>query len=143
MSRKHSWNNVAAAFTTVAKKVERGEPIVISKIGLPTCSASAFKMAVTHSFKKEKHGFDLQRIFIIDDKGLWHRNTSPNTNPKDEHLIDLIIKAMTYVRREKITVGNKSSREFSTSQVNLHSFKVEDLLKELITRGYIVNLIAK
>lgn len=99
MLEEYSWNNVASAFTTVAKKIDKGEPIFISKLNFSPKFEIAFKQAVTHSFKKEKHGFDLCRIFIIDERGNWQRNTIANTNPQDARLIDLIIKAMNYVSK--------------------------------------------
>lgn len=99
MLEEYSWNNVAAAFTLVAKKIDKGEPIFISKLNFSPEFGNAFKQAVTHSFRKEKHGFDLCRIFVIDNNEMWHRNTIANSNPKDSRLINLIIQAMEYVSK--------------------------------------------
>lgn len=132
--RSYDRNAVKAAFTTVARLVERNERVVISKLGLSIPGSQAFKEAITHSFTVEKHGFTFHRIFKIQN-GKWIRCECPN-NPMGEEFIDRLIMAMTYVRKNKKV-------ETSTPSTDLNSMKVEDLLKELTRRGYIVNLIAK
>lgn len=132
--RTYDRNAVKAAFTTVARLVDRNERVVISKLGLSIPGSKAFKEAITHSFTIEKHGFTFNRIFQIKN-GKWIRCQCAN-NPMGEEFIDRLIMAMTYCRRNK-------KDETPTPSTDLNSMKVEDLLKELTRRGYIVNLIAK
>ena len=102
--RHYDKATIAAAFSTVARLVRAGQPVILSKVeGLNPRSCFYFKEAVTHNFNEKDNGFDLQRIFIVDDDNprCWHRNTSPNKNPGDDTLIDLIIKAMTWLRKTR------------------------------------------
>lgn len=102
--RHYDKATIAAAFSTVARLVRAGQPVILSKVeGLNSRSGFYFKEAVTHNFNEKDNGFDLQRIFIIDDDDprCWHRNTSPNKNPGDDTLIDLIIQAMTWLRKTR------------------------------------------
>lgn len=96
-------NAIAAAFSTVARLVREDKPICLTKIeGLNVTNYRWFRDAVTHTFTQEKHGVDLQKIFIIDKDNpqIWHRNTSPNRNPQDIELIKRIIVAMSVASRE-------------------------------------------
>lgn len=96
--------NITAAFTTVARLVREGQPVVLSQIAeLNSVNQQWFRLAVTHSFTKEKHGVDLQRIFIVSKENPhdWHRNTSPNQNPQSVELIDRILLAMQWVSKHR------------------------------------------
>lgn len=96
--------NITAAFTTVARLVREGQPVVLSQIAeLNSVNQQWFRLAVTHSFTKEKHGVDLQRIFIVNKENPhdWHRNTSPNQNPQSVELIDRILLAMQWVSKHR------------------------------------------
>ena len=96
--------NITAAFTTVARLVREGKPVILSQIAeLNSVNQQWFRLAVTHSFTKEKHGVDLQRIFIVNKENPhdWHRNTSPNQNPQSVELIDRILLAMQWVSKHR------------------------------------------
>jgi len=100
--RTYDKTTIAAVFSTVARLVREGKPVVLSQIeGLNSSSGWAFKLAVTHNFSEEKHGVNLQKIFIVDkeDQHCWRRNPSTPNNPKDIELVDRIIRAMTAVRQ--------------------------------------------
>ena len=107
--------NITAAFTIVARLVREGQPVVLSQIAeLNSVNQQWFRLAVTHSFTKEKHGVDLQRIFIVSKENPhdWHRNTSPNQNPQSVELIDRILLAMQWVskHRDEIRPPQKKSQ---------------------------------
>lgn len=135
--RTYDRNAVKAAFTTVARLVDRNERVVFSKLGLSSAGAVAFKDAITHSFTAEKDGFTLNRIFKIKD-GKWIRCEYAN-NPMGEEFVDRLLMAMAYCRKWRME--NRQAKKTETPV--LSSYKVEDLLTELTRRGYIVNLIAK
>lgn len=113
-------NNIAAAFSTVARLVRQDQPVVLSKVeGLNSVSCTIFKETVTHSFNEKDHGFNLQRIFSIDKEGKWHRCVrTNNSNPTDETLIDLICQAMSYVAKAKkeTTKPTKSIKVITLSE---------------------------
>lgn len=129
---------IAAAFSTVARLVREGQPVVLSKVeGLNASSRVFFRQAVTHNFNEKDHGFELQRIFIVDKDNpqQWHRNTSPNKNPGDIELIDLIIRAMqwVYAHYEPVRRGPKKAPVENTV-VTLESFTLEELRAEVAKR---------
>jgi len=104
--RTYDKNTIAAAFSTVARLVREGKPVVLNQVkGLNHSSGWAFKLAVTHNFNEKDHGFNLQRIFFVDEKDRFHwtRNTGAKNNPKDIELIDRIILAMSTVNRLQAT----------------------------------------
>lgn len=133
---------IAAAFSTVARLVREGQPVVLSKVeGLNSFNARFFRQAVTHNFNEKDHGFNLQRIFIIDKENPqnWHRNTSPNKNPDDATLIDLVIKAMqwVYAHYEPVSV-NKQRVVVAPAEpvkvITLADFTLEELKEEVARR---------
>lgn len=127
---------IAAAFTEVSRLERENKPIVWSKLGLNWPCMDKFKKAITHNFTREKHGFDLHRIFILDEKGNIHRNTSPSKNPGDSSLIDLIIKAMCYIgHNEHIEKENEKAKYKIANPTQLTD---EFLINELKTRGYVI-----
>jgi len=100
--RKYDKNTIAAAFSTVARLVREGQPVVLGKVeGLNSTNQVWFRAAVTHNFNEKDHGVSLQRIFIVDEKNpqQWRRNTGAKDNPKDIELVDRIMQAMTVVAR--------------------------------------------
>lgn len=103
--RQYDKTAIAAVFSTVARLVREGKPVVLCKIdGLTNAEQQAsFRSAVTHNFNEKDHGFDLQQIFIIDKKNPshWTRNTGAKDNPKDIELVDRIRKAMSLVSKMK------------------------------------------
>ena len=124
---------IAAAFTTVSRLVERGENPVLTKLeGLNAVSCTYFKEAITHSFKESKDGFNLQRIFIIDNDGNWHRNTSPNKNPGDSTLIDLIMTAMSYVGKQRREARKARLSEQEAAPVSEQAFDCSNFSDELL-----------
>ena len=125
MSKILPKNAVLAAFTQVARAERNNVPVIFSKLGLSTSSTTAFKKAITTTYTKEKDGFDLQAIFSLQGNLLHRRNTP--LNPKDESLIDLIMKAMTYNRQNPL---HRPKPTLTT----------EELVLQLKARGYEVNL---
>ena len=129
---------IAAAFSTVARLVREGQPVVLSKVeGLNSFNARFFRQAVTHNFNEKDHGFNLQRIFIIDKENPqnWHRNTSPNKNPDDIELIDLIIKAMQWIYAHYEPTPRKPKEAAIAVPVNpLEAFTLEELKAEIESR---------
>ena len=104
--RQYDKTAIAAAFSTVARQVREGKPVVLGKIeGLNSTNQVWFKAAVTHNFNEKDHGFNLQKIFIVDEKNpqQWKRNTGAKDNPKDIELVDRIMRAMTLVARLRNT----------------------------------------
>lgn len=143
MSRIINRDAVIAAFTTCARLSEQGKPIIFSRLGLAGCSTTAFRKAITNTFTKEKHGIELEKIFNVNKENDHILIRRENTkNPKDIHLIDLIIKAMTIVRRE----GSSDAPVKAISPVKVNKvinnkkLSVEDLCLELKKRGFIVKL---
>jgi len=113
---QYNSDSIKAAFATVARLVRTEQPIQLTKIeGLNSSNYRFFREAITHTFTKKNDGFDLQRIFIIDENGKWHRNSSPNKNPTDETLITLIMQAMTYVSK-KFQEEKLGKKGFSNSK---------------------------
>lgn len=133
---------ITAAFSTVARLVREEKPVVLTKIeGLNVINYRWFREAVTHTFTKEKHGVDLQKIFIIDSDNpqKWHRNTSPNKNPQDVELIDRIILAMSVAAKmfrqtrpvkeiEPVVVREKSLADYSLEELKAEVQKRENLI---------------
>ena len=116
---------IAAAFSTVARLVREGQPVILGKIeGLNRVSQTTFKAAITHNFNTKDHGVDLQRIFIIDKENPqhWTRNTGAKDNPKDIELVDRIIRAMSVVSKTK-RAERKPRMKFATT---VPTVKVEE-----------------
>lgn len=133
-----TYNKVAitAAFTEISRLERENKSVVMYKLdGLNSQSRVILKEVLTHSFNFKNHGFTLDKIFSIDKEGKWHRQSTPN-NPKDEKLIDIIIKAMTYVSLERIARREHKKTEFKKS--NPSQLTDEFLISELKTRGYFV-----
>ena len=125
--RTYDKTTIAAVFSTVARLVREGKPVVLNQIdGLNSKSGWAFKMAVTHNFNEKDHGFNLQRIFIVDqaDRYHWTRNTGAKNNPKDIELIDRILQAMRVVRqleneeRERIKAKSAPKEETPKTEIS-------------------------
>jgi len=137
-------NAIAAAFSIVARLVREEKPVVLTKIeGLNGINYRWFREAVTHTFTKEKHGVELQKIFIIDKDNpqIWHRNTSPNRNPQDIELIKRIIVAMGVVAKEfRQNRPEKLVKPVVVHEKSLADYSLEELKAEVQKRE---NLIAK
>lgn len=132
--RHYDKKAVSAAFSTISRLSRENSPVVMVKIeGLNSVSRGILKEVLTHSFNYKTHGFTLDKIFHIDSKGIWHRQPTPN-NPKDQTLIDLIIKAMTYVNVSKRNQRNNKSSEFKSNT----EFTDHFLINELKSRGYMI-----
>ena len=135
---------IAAAFSTVARLVREEKPVVLTKVeGLNTINYRWFRAAVTHTFTQEKHGVDLQKIFIVDKENpqIWHRNTSPNRNPQDIELIKRIITAMSVAAKEfRNNRSEKPVQVAVTQERTLADYSLEELKAEVQRRE---NLIAK
>jgi hypothetical protein len=136
--RVYKKDAVKQAFSYVALQVRQGnKKIALCKIpGLSNFAArSSFKDAVSHSFNYRTHGFNLDQIFKIDKNGDWNRVPKTN-NPADDSVIDLIIRAMSYINQVK-----KEELEFKKSGFSVEksqSATDEELIAEIKKRGYIV-----
>lgn len=134
----YNQNSIAAAFSTVARLVREEKPVVLTKInGLNGMNYRWFREAVTHTFTQEKHGVDLQKIFIIDKENpqIWHRNTSPNRNPQDIELIKRIIVAMSVVAKEfRKTRPEKCVKPVVVQEKSLADYSLEELKAEVQKR---------
>lgn len=136
--RKYIKKDIREAFQYVALEIRAGRnKIVLSKIpGLKNCVASGyFRDAVTHSFNYKEHGFNLDRIFVINNNGEWQR-IDKTKNPGDDSVIDLIIKAMSYVGQVKRTEREFKKSGFSSEKTQ--SATDEELIAEIKKRGYLV-----
>jgi len=120
---------IAAAFSTVARLVREEKPVVLTKVdGLNVTNYRWFRDAVTHTFTKEKHGVDLQKIFIVDPANpqIWHRNTSPNKNPQDIELINRIVTAMSIAAKMfRESRASKPMQEKTLADYSLEELKAE------------------
>ena len=130
-------NNIQEAFQYVALEIRAGRnKIVLNQIPkLNSQSRQYFRDAITHSFNYKTHGFDLDRIFVIKENGVWER-VSKTSNPGDISLIDKIIEAMIYIGKEK-----RDQREFKKSGFSVEksqSATDEELISEIKKRGYLV-----
>ena len=127
---------IANAIRFVAEETRKDNPIVLSKIpGLTSVSSGYFKQAMTRSFNKRKHGFDLEAIYSIKEDGTWKMNEFTK-NPKDSNLIALVITAMVYIGQHK-----RNEYELRKSEFVCDDLKVptdEELIKEIKKRGYLV-----
>ena len=132
--RTYNRNKVLAAFTTAKRLARAGQPIVQKNLPLNCEAVRWFKEALTHNFNQKEHGFTLQPIFRIEGNK-WIELENTPLNPKDDTLIDVIIKAMMYTK--KVT---NSSKQMDKLTFNSKSEKVSDdyLIQELKVRGYIV-----
>lgn len=141
--RTFNKNQITAAFTQVARLVERGEFVATSKLGLSANTAQTFRKAITHTFKKDVDGFDLQKIFSVDkdNPNKWTRCSAPN-NPKDITLVDKIIEAMSYVNKQK-----KASKKEKVVKETIIKEKVSPAIEFLIStfeqNGHTIELIAR
>lgn len=116
-----------------------GKPFILSKCGMNYQTAKRFVDAVTHSFFKNKHGFDLDQIFKIGTNGNWIEQEFCPRNPKDATIINRIKQAMAYIsknereakEREDSIFALPETKEPSEEEIN----KCIDFLKEY---GYIV-----
>lgn len=132
--RKYNRAEITAAFTTMARAADTGKPILYKELGLNPRNACLFMQAVTHSFKKDKHGIELHRVFIQNEarKNLYHRNTTPNNNPKDASLIDLIMAAMTIVGKTRKATRTAESVSQCTESTNpLEKLSNKELFQEI------------
>lgn len=133
--RQYKKEAITIAFTEACRLSRKGEKVIITKLpSLNSLSCGYFKEAVTHSFNYKTHGFNLERIFKIDENGFWHQLDTKN--PKDHTLIDLIIKAMIYIGECK-----RNEREVKKSQfVECSDSKLDDsyLINVLKSRGYVI-----
>lgn len=135
--RVYNKNHITEAFLYVSSQIRSGNnKIVLSKIPkLTATSAGRFRDAVTHSFNYKTHGFNLDRIFIINENGEWIR-VDKTKNPGDSTVIDLIIKAMVYIGTVK-----REEQEFKKSGFSVErsqSATDEELIAEIKKRGYLV-----
>lgn len=127
--RQYDKTAIAAAFSTVARQVREGKPVVLGKVeGLNSTNQVWFKAAVTHNFNEKDHGFNLQKIFIVDEKNpnQWKRNTGAKDNPKDIELVDRIMRAMTLVARLR---NDEKSQKLQMPKTEI--VKVETPKKEM------------
>ncbi len=130
---------IAAAFSTVARLVREEKPVVLTKVdGLNVTNYRWFRDAVTHTFTKEKHGVDLQKIFIVDPANpqIWHRNTSPNKNPQDIELINRIIIAMSIA--SKMFRESRTSKPAKVQEKTLADYSLEELKAEIQKREKLI-----
>jgi len=135
--RVYKKSNIHKAFEYVALEVRAGrKKIILSKIpGLNTQSVGYFRDAITHSFNYKEHGFNLDRIFAINENGEWNR-IDKTKNPGDDSVLDLIIRAMKYIGQIK-----RDEREFKKSGFSAErtqSATDEELIAEIKKRGYLV-----
>lgn len=133
--RTYNKQSILAAFTEVCRLSRKGEKVHITELPfLTTRSCGYFKEALTHSFNYKTHGFNLERIFKIDENGFWHQLDTKN--PKDHTLVDLIIKAMVYIGNVKRKEGEIKRSKFTSDMDS----KLDDsyLIKILKSRGYII-----
>lgn len=129
---------IAAAFSTVARLVREGKPIALTAVeGLNDYNYRWFREAVTHTFVKDKHGVDLQKIFIVDSANpkIWHRNTNPSKNPQDIELIDRIIAAMSVVSK---AYNESHSKPVKVQKKTLVDYSLEELKAEIQRREKLI-----
>lgn len=133
--RKYNKKDILAAFSTFARCADNGVPVCQKDLGLNPRAAAVFVAAVTHTWRMEKHGVELHRIFIpsSEERFLYKRNTTPNNNPKDASLIDRVIDAMVVVGR--IKRDQKSEPAQPKVIINpLEKFSTAELLAEIARR---------
>lgn len=115
-----------------------GKPFILSKCGMSYRTANLFVKAVTHSFFKDKHGFDLDQIFKINANKWTEQDFCPR-NPKDATIITRIKQAMAYVSKNEREVKEREDSVFAIPETKEPSEeeinKCIDFLKEC---GYIV-----
>lgn len=135
--RVYNKSNIHKAFEYVALEVRANrKKIVLSKIpGLSMTARGYFRDAITHSFNYNKHGFNLDRIFMINQDGEWNR-VDKTKNPGDSSVIDLIIKAMVYIGSVKRENAEFKKSGFSVEKAQ--SATDEELIAEVKKRGYLV-----
>jgi hypothetical protein len=138
--RVYKKSNILAAFTTVKRLARAGQPVIQKDLPLSNESMRWFKEALTHNFNIKEHGFTLQPIFKIEGNK-WTELENTPLNPKDDSLIDVIIKAMTYTRKAKLKAKEIEKATFNPIQSNPRTqLDVSDeyLIENLKIRGYIV-----
>ena len=135
--RHYDKNTIAAAFSTVARQVREGKPVVLGKVeGLNSTNQVWFKAAVTHNFNEKDHGFNLQKIFIVDEKNpqQWKRNTGAKDNPKDIELVDRIMRAMTLVARLRNAEKSQKMQTPKAESVKVETPKEETPAEVLLPK---------
>lgn len=133
---KYDKTKISSAIRFVAEETRKGNSIVLYKIPtLNSLSCGYFKQAMTRSFNKKNHGFDLEPIYSIQPDGKWKMNEFTK-NPKDDTLVDLVIKAMEYVGKNVRNVRDIKRSEFVCEDLKVPTD--EELIKELKKRGYTV-----
>ena len=115
-----------------------GKSFILSKCGMNYRTANLFVKAVTHSFFKDKHGFDLDQIFKANANKWIEQEFCPR-NPKDASIITRIKQAMAYVSKNEREVKERKDSMFTIPEAKEPSEeeinKCIDFLKEC---GYIV-----
>lgn len=129
--RTQNKEKIKLAFKQVSDAERAHQKVSFNKLDLSTPAKSLFRKAITTSFNKKDHGFNFQRIFILNEDGTLKRCNTPY-NPKDETLIDLICQAMTYIAKQK-----SDKVKFEKSQYR-NVITDETLITMLKQRGYII-----
>lgn len=135
--RTYNRNTVLATFTTIKRLVRAKQPIIQKNLPLNNESMRWFKEAVTHNFNIKEHGFTLQPIFKIEGNK-WTELENTPLNPKDDSLIDVIIKAMTYTKKAKQNAKEIEKATFNPDPKTQLDVSDEYLIENLKVRGYIV-----
>ena len=133
--RKHDKSKLIATFRAFTECARENQSVNMSKLSeslkYNLNSLSLFKKAVTHRFNVKEHGFNLDPIFKISKDGKINRLETPN-NPKDQSIIDLIAKAMSYIHASENAERLERKTKFESN--------VSDkfLIDELSKRGYLI-----
>ena len=135
--RTYNRNTILATFTTIKRLVRAKQPIIQKNLPLNNESIRWFKEAVTHNFNIKEHGFTLQPIFKIEGNK-WIELENTPLNPKDDSLIDVIIKAMTYTKKAKQNAKEIKKATFNSNPKTQLDVSDEYLIENLKIRGYIV-----
>ena len=134
--RKYNKAVITSAFSEISRLSREKKPVSLVKLpGLNPQSRTILKEVLTHSFNYRAHGFHLDKIFNVNGH-MWTRIENTPHNPKDETLIDLIIRAMTYVNCSKKENREIKKSQFLTNQSTLATD--EELITEIKKRGYLV-----
>lgn len=116
-----------------------GKSFILSKCGMNYQTAKYFVAAVTHSFFRDKHGFDLDQIFKINTNGNWVEQAFCPRNPKDATIVTRIKQAMAYVSKNEREVKEREDSVFTVPETKEPSEeeigKCIDFLKQ---HGYVV-----
>ena len=106
-----------------------GKPFILSKCGMNYQTAKRFVDAVTHSFFKDKHGFDLDQIFKIGANGNWIEQEFCPRNPKDATVVVRIKQAMAYVSKNQREVKQRNDSVFVSHEET--EVSEEELIKHI------------